>query len=383
MSAIHYDVDDLGSTFSGINEDTWMDRQEEKMEQMFAYVGSRTTEERQARGNGINVFRVDRSSGAWTHVQLVKDLVNPSFLSLDRRQAFLYSVHGDLSDVRAFKIDRKTGKLAFLNQQSTQGHNPVHLAVDPTNRYLIISNYATGTLALLPIHADGSLAPVKELVKLKGDPGPHRVEQNSSHPHHNPVDPSGRFMVIPDKGLDRVFTFFMDTEKGKLIAGPSISVREASGPRHVVFHPHKTYAYIVNELDSTVTTCCYNAEQGELKPIQILTTLPATFSGNSRAAEIAITPSGCFVYASNRGHDSIAIYAVDQETGMLSCVGWKSSQGKNPRFFAIDPSGSFLYAANETSDTIITFRIDQDTGMLNPTGQITTIGSPVCIVFSS
>lgn len=353
------------------------------IKRIFAYVGSRTTKEREARGEGIHVYRVDLSSGAWKHVQLVKNLVNPSFLAFDRKQNFLYSVHGDFSEVSAFKIDKQTGELTFLNQQSTQGKNPVHLVVDPTNRYLVISNYASGTLALLPINTDGTLAPVKELVTLLGDPGPHRVEQNSSHPHHNPLDPTEQFIVVPDKGLDKVFTFRMDAENGRLIASHSVAAREASAPRHVVFHPNKTYAYIINELDSTVTTYHYNAERGELKPLQILTTMPAMFTGNNRASEIAITPSGRFVYAANRGHDSIAIYAVDTATSMLSSIGWESTQGRNPRFFSIEPSGAFLYAANETTDTIVTFRIDLKTGKLKPTGQVVKIGSPVCIVFSA
>ncbi|HXZ37616.1 MAG TPA: lactonase family protein [Thermodesulfobacteriota bacterium] len=350
---------------------------------VFAYVGCRTTKERNARGEGINVYRVDPSSGSWTHVQLVGNLVNPSFLAFDRRQNFLYSVHGDFSEVSSFKVNRQTGELTLLNRQSTQGKNPVHLVVDPTNRFLVISNYATGTLALLPIQEDGTLGPLKDFAKLPGNPGPHKVEQTISHPHHNPLDPGERFIIVPDKGLDKIFTFRIDVENGKLIAGPSVETRETSGPRHIVFHPGKAYAYVINELDSTVTTYRYNAERGELAPMQILTALPATFTGNNRSSEIAITTSGRFVYASNRGHDSIAIFAVDQTTGMLSSVGWESTQGKNPRFFSLDPTGAFMYAANENSDTIVTYWIDPVTGKLSPTGQIIKTGSPVCIIFSS
>ena len=350
---------------------------------VFAYVGCRTTKERNARGEGINVYRVDPSSGAWTHVQLVGNLVNPSFLAFDRRQNFLYSVHGDFSEVSSFKVNKQTGELTFLNRQSTQGKNPVHLVVDPTNRFLVVSNYATGTLVLLPIQEDGTLGPLRDLAKLPGNTGPHKVEQTISHPHHNPQDPGERFIIVPDKGLDKIFTFRIDTENAKLIAGPSVEARETSGPRHIVFHPSKTYAYVINELDSTVTTYRYDAEHGELKPMQILSVLPATFTGNNRSSEIAITASGRFVYASNRGHDSIAIFSVDQATGMLSSVSWESTQGKNPRFFSLDPTGAFMYAANENSDTIVTYRVDPATGKLSPTGQIIKTGSPVCIIFSS
>jgi 6-phosphogluconolactonase len=347
---------------------------------MFVYVGSRTTQERSGRGEGISVYDMDSASGNWTHVHLVTDLVNPSFLTFDRQQRFLYTVHGDFSEASAFKLDQQTGHLTFLNQQSTAGANPVHLIVDPTNRFLIVANYATGTLAVLPINPDGSLGSVSKLAKLPGNAGPHKIEQVSSHPHQVSFDRTGRFIVVPDKGLDRVFVFRLDG--GKLVPNepPWVDAREASAPRHIGFHPGKPYAYVINELDSTVTTYRYNAERGELKPCQIVSTLPPTFTGNSRASEIAVAER--FVYGSNRGHDSIAIFLIDQATGMLSSAGWESTQGKTPRFFALDSSGKFLYAANENSDTIVTFRIDQATGKLAPTGQVVKTGSPVCIVFA-
>jgi 6-phosphogluconolactonase len=180
--------------------------------------------------------------------------------------------------------------------------------------------------------------------------------------------------------LDRVFIFRLDKNRLMPNDPPWVDAREASAPRHIGFHPGKPYAYVINELDSTVTTYRYNAERGELKPCQIVSTLPPTFTGNSRASEIAVAER--FVYGSNRGHDSIAIFLIDQATGMLSSAGWESTQGKTPRFFALDSSGKFLYAANENSDTIVTFRIDQATGKLAPTGQVVKTGSPVCIVFA-
>lgn len=359
-------------------------RQKTRNPTMFAYVGCRTTRERNARGNGINVYRMDGATGAWTHVQLVDNLVNPSFLAFDQTQRYLYTVHGDQSEVSAFHIESGSGELTFLNRQNTGGKNPVHLAFDPSNRFLVIPNYGSGTLALLPRNADGSLGALADLVELPGKPGPHRVEQPHARPHFSPFDPKGRFIVVPDKGLDKVFSYRLDVDAGKLKPAetPSVEARETSGPRHITFHPRLPMAYVINELDSTVATYHYDEASGRLSPRQILSALPASFTGNSRASEIAIDASGRFVYASNRGHDSIALFAVDAASGLLSFVYAEPTQGRTPRFFALDPSGRFLYVANEDSDSIVTFSVDPHSGRLRPTGQMIHTGSPVCIVFS-
>jgi 6-phosphogluconolactonase len=264
------------------------------------------------------------------------------------------------------------------------GKNPVHLAIDPTGRLLVTANYAAGTVAVLPIDAQGALGPVADSVALPGDPGPHRTEQPSSHPHHVPFDPTGRFVLVPDKGLDQVFVFRLDGALGKLVANdpPGVKTRAGAGPRHIAFHPSLPVAYVINELDSTVTTYRYDAARGALMPQQIVPSLPASFTGNNTGSEIAVAPSGRFVYGSNRGHDSIVAFAVDPTSGWLSPVGWEPTQGKTPRFFALDPAGNFLYAANEASDTIVTFRVDAATGELAPTGQIVKNASPACIVFT-
>jgi 6-phosphogluconolactonase len=350
---------------------------------MLAYVGSRTTKERNARGEGINVYRVDPATGSWTHVQLLKDLVNPSFLAFDAKQRYLYTVHGDGEEVSAFSTDEKSGELTFLNRRPCGGKNPVHLTVDRTNSHLVVANYATGSLATLLIGSDGRLGEITGLVQLPGSPGPHKVEQASSHPHNIPYDAQEGHLVVPDKGLDRVFVFKLDPEKGTLVPNdpPSVATRSGAGPRHVVFHPTAGFAYVVNELDSTVTAYLYDRVTGSLEPKQILTTLPATFTEENRAAGIGITPSGKFLYVSNRGFNQISIFAIDQATGMLNSVGWESTRGKTPRFFTLDPSGKFLYAANETSDTIVGFRIDESSGKLDLIGTVAQTGSPVCIIF--
>ena len=350
---------------------------------MYAYVGSRTTKERNARGEGISIFKVNPERGTLQLVDIQKDLVNPSFLALSNDGNFLYTVHGDESEVSAFKVDRQSGRLTFLNRQSTQGKNPVHLAFDPTGRYLVISNHIGASLAVVPVNADGTLAPLTQLVKLEGPIGPHRVEQKQAKPHFNPFDPSGRFVVVPDKGLDRVFSFRF--EQGKLLPAsvPFVTARETSGPRHLAFHPKASLAYVVDELDSTVTAYRFNATTGELKPFQIVSTLPDTFTGNSRASEIEIDAKGRFLYASNRGYDSVAVFSIDAETGRLSFVDAQPTAGKTPRFFALSPNGRFMFALNEDSDSIVTLSVDPTSGALKPTGAQVSSGSPVCMVFSA
>lgn len=350
---------------------------------MFAYVGSRTTRERNARGDGISVYRVDTGTGALELVQLVKDLVNPSFLALSANGEHLYTVHGDLSDISAFKVDKTTGTLRFLNRQSTQGKNPVHLAIDPTGRHVVVSNHIGASVAVLPIAADGTLQEVTQLVTLEGPIGPHRIEQKQAKPHFNPFDPTGQFVIVPDKGLDRVFSFrFRD---GRLTpAEPAFVVtRETAGPRHIAFHPNGALAYVVNELDSTVTTYRYSSSNGALTPVQIVSSLPDTYTGNSRASEIEVDPAGRFVYASNRGDDSIAVFRIDPASGHLAFVAAEPTGGRTPRFMTGTPDGRFMYALNEDSDSIVAFAIDAATGRLKPTGFSVASGSPVCMVFSA
>src|SRR5260221_14362526 len=347
-----------------------------------AYVGCYTTKQRNGRGEGISVHRIDPASGAWTQTQLVKPTDNPSWLTFDRQQRVLSSAHGDGEVISAFRVDQATGQLSALGTHDAKGKNGVRLGVDANNKYLICANYGSGTVALLPINADGSLGPVAHLPALPGKPGPHRTEQPNSRPHDVVFDPRERFIVVPDKGLDATFVFSLDAASGKLVPAspPSVASRPGAGPRHASFHPAKPVVYVLNELDSTLTTYRFDAERGALTPLQVITTLPPSFTGHSTTSEIVVAPSGRFVYASNRGHDSLAIFAVE-EAGTLSPVGWQPTQGKTPRFFAIEPSGTLLYAANMDSDTIVAFRVDAGSGKLTPSGQVIKTGSPSSIVF--
>lgn len=361
---------------------------------LFAYTGAFTTEDRKGHGGGINVFRIDPASAAWTHEQLL-DIVNPSFLAIDRGQRFLYSVHANGEEVSAYAIDKQTGHVNALNRQSCGGKNGVHLAIDPTGRWIVTANYNSGSVGVVPIQPDGTLGPRSDLVELKGEPGPDRVRQAGSHPHDVVFDPSGRFLAIPDLGLDRIFVFRLDAASGKLTPNdpPSVATRKRAGPRHIAFHPRMPFAYVVNELASTVAAYRFDAQRGSLQTIQILPSTPSSFTGELSSAEIAVSPNGRVVYASNRCNNSIATFAVDERAGTLTPVGWVPTHGNSPRFFCLDPAAKFLYAANadegfgppdeKNTDTIVQFTVNQANGMLTPTGQTVKTNSPCTIVFAS
>lgn len=350
---------------------------------LYAYVGAYTTEGYKGHGGGINVFQIDPNSGQWIHVQLVKDVDDPSFLVVDRARRFLYCVSESRDGASAFSIDPQTGHLTLLNTQPTQGANPASLNLDPSDRVAVAGNYSAGSVAVLPVEPGGKLAPVSQLIQLEGECGPDPVEQTSSHPHDICFDPAGRYLLVPDKGYDRVFIYKFDAQSRKLEANdpPYVMERAGAGPRHLTFHPTAPYAYLINELDSTINVFSYDAERGALKSLQVVSTLPPDFSGTNTCAEIRVAPSGRFLYGSNRGHDSIVVYAIDPNGGQLSPVEWAPAGGKGPRFFTLDPSGERLYVANQYSDTIVAFQVDQESGKLTPTGQVIESGTPVCIAF--
>ncbi|WP_310565395.1 lactonase family protein [Hydrogenophaga sp.] len=347
---------------------------------MFAYVGSRTTRERNARGDGITVWKVDDATGDLSLVQTVGDLVNPSFLLKHPTLPVLYTVHGDQQQVSALRIDPATGHLSFLNRQDCGGRNPVHLALSPDARHLVISNHVSSSLAVLPVAADGALEPLSQLIQLEGPPGPHRTEQPFAKPHFNPFDPSGQWVLVPDKGVDRVFVFRFADGRLTSAAQPFAQAREGAGPRHLAFHPSRPWAYVINELDSTVTAYTFDATTGALQAFQVLSALADTFTGNSRASEVEVDRSGRTLYASNRGEDSIAVFHIDADNGRLALRQSAPSEGKTPRFFTTSPCGRWCYVLNEDSDRIVRFAVGAD-GRLTDTGRSWGSGSPVCLVF--
>jgi 6-phosphogluconolactonase (cycloisomerase 2 family) len=351
---------------------------------IYAYIGAYTTEGYKGHGGGINVFQIDPNSGEWTPVQLVKEVDDPSFLVVDSTRRFLYAASESRDTVSAFSIDPQSGQLTLLNTRPTQGANPAALNLDPRDRVAVAGNYSAGSVAVLPIEPDGKLAPLSQLLQLEGECGPDPQEQNSSHPHDICFDPAGRYLLVPDKGYDRVYVYKFDAESRNLEANdpPYVMERAGAGPRHLTFHPTAPYAYLINELDSTINVFSYDAEHGTLESLQVVSTLPPDFSAANTCAEIRVAPSGRFLYGSNRGHDSVVVYALDPNNGQLSPLEWAPCGGKGPRFFTLDPWGEKLYVANQYSDTIVTFQVDQERGKLTPSGQVIETGTPVCIAFS-
>lgn len=341
-----------------------------------AFVGCFTTERRRARGRGIDVYRTGGGLESWTHLSRVGGLTNPSFLVADPKRAVLYTVQGDGEEASAFAFT-PAGTLRPLGSAATGGTNSVHQALDPSGRFLIVANYASGSVALLPVRADGGLEPACHVLPLPGDPGPHRTEQACAHPHHVVLSPDGRHVLVPDKGLDRVFVLAVDSERLAIVS--ETAMRPGAGPRHIAFHPQAPLAFLVNELDSSVATCRWDAQTETLTPLHLAPTLPSDFFGASTAAAIVVTPDGRFVYASNRGQDGIARFRVD-EAGRLDPADWTPSGGRDPRFMVLAPDGRHLLVANEQGDSLVEFAIDAESGDLTRTGTRPSL-SPCTIAF--
>lgn len=354
---------------------------------MFVYVGTYTGS---GKAEGIYIFRLDRSSGALAHAHTVAGLDNPSFLALHARQPLLYALSeegtGDKrtgGNVVAFSVDRTTGALTILNRQETHGVGVCYVSVDSTGDYVLAAHYGSGQVTVLPITEDGHLRQATSVIQHEGR-GPNESRQVGPHAHFITQDPGGKYVLACDLGVDRVMVYRLDVNSGKLIPNdlPYAQLSSGAGPRHLTFHPSGRYVYVINELDSTLSAFAYDATRGALEVVQTVSTLPDDFTGENSCAQIVMAPSGKFVYGSNRGHHSIAIFAIDEQTGRLTLVGHESSQGETPRNFNIDPTGTFLLAANQDTDTIVSFRINQATGELTATGHVADVPSPVCLVFS-
>jgi 6-phosphogluconolactonase len=346
---------------------------------MFAYVGCYTTPDRDGRGEGIRVYRVNNAGDQWTEIQCVGGLENPSLFTLRRDQSILYSVHGGRTLLSAFSVDRVSGRLTLLNQMDCQGNNPVDCALDPSERFLIVGNYGSGAVAVMPLEADGRLAPVSQLVTLTGTPGPDPVQQTSSHPHAVIFDPSGGYVIVPDKGFDKTFLFRFSAGRLQPTEQASIASKPGAAPRHTTFHPSLPILYVNNELDSTVTVFEWNA--GRATEAQVISTIPDGHEGRNTTAEIAASPCGRFLYVSNRGQDSVVLFRVIPGTGRLTYAGNTPTGGRRPRFFTLDLTAERLYAANQDSDDITGFHIEVETGIPRPIGVVARTGSPSAISF--
>ncbi|MFN8513215.1 MAG: lactonase family protein [Chloroflexia bacterium] len=342
------------------------------------------------KAEGIYRCRFDPASGALTVEGAVAGVDNPSFLALDPQKRYLYAVEetddyeGRASGaVSAFAVDPDTGDLTWLNRQATGGTAPCHVSVDPTGRWVLVANYGSGSISVYPIEEGGRLGAASAFVQHEGGSvNPQR--QQGPHAHMIVTDPGNRRVLVNDLGLDKVLLYQLDAERGTLTPNdpPWGEIEPGGGPRHLAFHPGKDIVYVLHEIGSAVTTFAYDPDSGALTALQTLPSLPADFAGNNSTADIHVAASGRFVYGSNRGHDSIAIFAVDDVSGTLTALGHVSTGGQTPRNFSFDPSGNYVLAANQRTDNIVSFRVDQGSGGLTPTGHDVQVPTPVCILFA-
>ena len=354
--------------------------------QYIAYVGTYTAK---TNSKGIYALRFDAEKGQLTSIGVAAETADPSFLAVHPNGKYLYAVNeistfngGAGGAVSAFSISAKTGALKFLDQVPTRGAGPCHVSVDKTGAYVLVANYDGGSIASFAVHEDGSLGTASGFVQHSGS-GPNQERQEGPHAHWIGTSPDNRFALAVDLGLDQVIVYGFDSSKG--IFTPMLSgfakVKPGAGPRHLAFHPNGKFAYVLSEMDSSVTVFSYQAKKGAFSSLETISALPKDYAGRKEAAEIAVDPSGKFLYTSNRGHDSIAIFEINPAKGTLKSLGRVLSGGQTPRHFAIDPTGTYLLAENQESNTIVVFHIDPATGNLTPTGQTIEVPSPVCITF--
>jgi 6-phosphogluconolactonase len=351
------------------------------------YVGTYTTTKGMP-SKGIYSMRLNMATGALSAPQLAGETIDPSFLVLHPTKRLLYAVNETNTfngapggGVTAFSINAQGG-LTRLNDQSSGGSGPCYISLDRTGAHAFVANYGSGSISVLPITADGSLQKASAFIQHEGS-GANKERQKGPHAHSIDLDPSGKFVLSADLGLDKVLVYRFDAKAGTLTPNdpPAGTVPPGDGARHVKFHPNGRIAYVINEIKSTITVFTWDAARGTLQEIQTLSALPADFTGTSYTSEIHVHPSGKFVYGSNRGHDSIAIFSVDEKTGKLTSAGFEPTRGNWPRYFGIDPSGTWLLAGNQRSDTISVYKIDTATGKLTPTGTPAPVPSPVSFVF--
>ncbi len=349
------------------------------------YVGTYS----QGKSQGIYHLDLDLASGKMTEPRLAAKITDPSFVAIHPDHRHLYAVNEVSSfdgkkagAVSAFAINPEDGSLTLLNQKSSGGSGPCYVVVDSAGTNALVANYGGGSVAVLPIDADGRLRDASAFVQHVGSSvNPRR--QEAPHAHSINLDKANRLATAADLGLDKLLVYRFEPENGRLVPNdpPSTSVAPGAGPRHFAFHPDGRHAYVINEIQSTITAFDYDPERGTLKEIQTISTLPGDFKGVSYTAEVQVHPSGRFLYGSNRGHDSLAIFEIEPNTGRLKAAGHQLTGGKTPRNFGIDPTGTIILAANQGTNNIVAFRIDPKTGQLSLTGSEVEVGSPVCVKF--
>jgi len=353
----------------------------------FIFVGT-YTEAEGSQSEGIYVYRMDPSSGELIFESVMKGVINPSFLEIHPQKNFLYAVNEVRSfngqpggGVSAFSINSNSGELNLLNTQSSPGEDPCYISIEQTGRFALVANYSSGSVAMFPIQADGGLGPASDVIQHAGS-SIHPERQTGPHAHCILPDPTNRFAIAIDLGLDKLLIYEMDLEHGKLHKPTEVKVQAGAGPRHLTFHPNGRYAYLVNELNATLISYRYHSDIGIFEELQTVPTLPQDFKSENLCADIHISPNGKYLYASNRGHDSIACFFINENTGRLTYQNHTSTEGREPRNFAIDPNDAFLRTANQKTHNIVTLKIDSISGELFKTGHEVGVSMPVCLKFT-
>jgi 6-phosphogluconolactonase len=357
-----------------------------KPSQYFAFIGTYTSK---TESKGIYSFHFDSGTGRLTSMAVAATTQDPSFLTVAPNEKYLYAVNelGEFNGkksgaVTSYSLEPKSGKLTQLNQVPSGGADPCYVSFDQTGKYLLVANYTGGSVSTFPVAHDGRIQPASAFVQHTGS-GPNKERQEGPHPHYIASAADNRFVFVVDLGLDEVAVYHFDPAKGSLTPShpPFAKLAAGAGPRHLAFHPNGKFAYVLSEVNSTVTALAYNSKNASFSTLQTLSTIPKDFTAHNDTAEIVVHPSGKFLYASNRGRDSIAEFTIDPARGTLTLAGDFTTEGKTPRNFALDPTGQFLLAANQESNNIVVLRIDQSTGALTATGEVAQVPAPVDIVF--
>ena len=331
-------------------------------------------------GIGFSVAHFDTDTGALTQPRFLTEAVEPAYFVIHPDGRHLYTCNsGSPGGVSAYEIDRATGQLTLLNKEPSGGADASYVCLDQTGRFVLVANYEGGNIAVFALQPDGRIGGRTAFAQHTGSSvDPKR--QTHAYAHSIIVDPTNRFALIADLGVDKLFVYRFDEKNGSLRPNdpPFATVRPGSGPRHVKFHPNGRWVYLINEMGCTVTAFNWDSDHGALTEFQTISTLPADFKGASTCAEIKVHPNGRFLYGSNRGHDSLAVFAIDSTTGRLAPLEYVSTRGKIPRNFTFDPTGRWILCTNHGSDNAVVFRVDATTGRLTPTGQPVSVPSPFC-----
>ena len=347
------------------------------------FVGTYTTK---TQSKGIYEYEFDADTGKLTPKGLAAETRDPSWVAVHPSGKFLYAANeaGKVSSVSAFSVDKKSGKLTLLNQMPALGEDPCYISLDRTGKYVFVANYTSGNIVVFPIDTDGRLGAATANVRDEGKLGPNKERQDGPHAHWIETSPDNRFAFVADLGLDAILSYRFDASKGSLTPNKPFFLRPltaGAGPRHATFSPGGGHFYVLSEINSTVTAFAYAPDHGVFGYLGGVPMLPAGFEGRNDAAEIAIHQSGKWLFASNRGHDSIAVFSIDPASGKLTAAGGFPTGGREPRHFALDPTGQYLLAENQLSGNIVEFRIDPATGKLTATGEVLQVPSPVCVAF--